>query len=115
MDILTSFPTTKQGFKHILLVVDSFSRWCECFPLKTMESTEIASILYNKIFTWYGATNSLVTDRGEKFVSKSIQALCELFQVTKHHTSSYYHQSNSTCERLNNTLPKHTICYMGKK
>lgn len=69
-----------------------------------MEATEIAHILYNEIFTRYGAPYSLVTDRGQNFVSKLIQALCELFQVTRHHTSSYHPQSNSTCERQNSTI-----------
>lgn len=38
MDILTTLPETSQGYKHILLVVDSFSRWSESFPLKTQEA-----------------------------------------------------------------------------
>ncbi|CAC5371569.1 unnamed protein product [Mytilus coruscus] len=87
MDILTCLPKTKDGHQHLLLVVDSFSRWPECFPLKTQEATEIAEVLYNDVFS-----------------SKLIQALCELFEVQRYHTSSYHPQTNSTCERMNRTI-----------
>lgn len=38
MDILTGLPKTPEGYQHILLVVDSFSRWSEAFPLRTQEA-----------------------------------------------------------------------------
>ena len=46
MNILSGFPTTKDKHKHVLLAVDSYSKWCEVFPLRTQEATEIADILY---------------------------------------------------------------------
>ena len=113
IDILTTLPTTKEGYTHILLIVDSFSRWSEAFPLKTQEAQEIANILYNEIFTRYGAPTSLVTNRGANFVSKLIQAICELFQVTKQQTSSYP-ESNSTCERLNSAIAQTLRTYCDK-
>ena len=33
IDILSGLPTTKDKYKHILLVVDSYTEWCEAFPL----------------------------------------------------------------------------------
>lgn len=35
IDILCSLPKTKEGYQYVLLVVDSFSKWTEAFPLKT--------------------------------------------------------------------------------
>ncbi|CAC5423935.1 unnamed protein product [Mytilus coruscus] len=92
MDILTCLPKTKDGHQRLLLVIDSFSRWPECFPLKTQEATEIAEVLYNEVFSRFGAP------------SKLIQALCELFEIQRYHTSSYHPQTNSTCERMNRTI-----------
>ena len=37
MDILSGFPTTKDNYKHVLLVVDSYSKWCEYFLCKLNE------------------------------------------------------------------------------
>ncbi|CAC5395107.1 unnamed protein product [Mytilus coruscus] len=71
---------------------------------QTQEKTEIAEVLYNDVFSRFGAPRSIVSDRGANFCSKLIQALCELFEVQRYHTSSYHPQTNSTCERMNRTI-----------
>lgn len=96
-----------------MLVVDSFSRWSEAFPLKTHEAKEIATVLFNEIIARYGAPRVLVSDRGKNFVSKLVNALCEMFDITRHHTSAYHPQTNSTCERLNSTLAQILRAYIG--
>lgn len=104
IDILCSLPKTKEGYQYILLIVDSFTKWTECFPLRTQEAKEIADILYSEFITRYGAPRSIVSDRGRNFMSKLVSALCELFEIKRHHTSSYHPQSNATVERANSTL-----------
>ena len=103
-DILGPLHKTKEGYQYCLIIVDSFSKWCESFPLITQEATEIASVLYNEIFTRFGAPHTIVSDRGRNFMSKLVKALCEMFVITCHYTSSYHPQTNATVERLNSTL-----------
>ncbi|VDI65535.1 Hypothetical predicted protein [Mytilus galloprovincialis] len=55
-------------------------------------------------FSRFGAPRAIVSDRGANFCSKLIQALCELFEVQRYHTSSYHPTTNSTCERMNRTI-----------
>lgn len=104
VDILCSLPKTKDGFQYILLVVDSCTKWVEGFPLRTQEAKEIADILFKEIICRCGAPSYIVSDRGRNFMSKLISALCELFSITRHHTSSYHPQTNSTVERTNSVL-----------
>ena len=104
MDILSGFPTTKDKYKHVLLVVDSYSKWCEVFPLQTQEATEIADILYKEIITRYGAPRVLISDRGRNFMSNLVKALSEMFQITRHLTSSYHPQTNVSVERINSVI-----------
>lgn len=104
MDILGPLTPSAKGHKYILLVVDSFSKFPEAFPLKTQESKEIADVLFSEIFTRYGAPRVIVSDRGQNFLSKLVTAVCEIFQVTRHFTSSYHPQTNSACERMNSTI-----------
>ena len=47
-------------------------------------------------------------------MSKLVRALCELFDITRHHTSSYHPQTNSVCERLNSTLAQTLRMYCEK-
>ena len=76
MDILGPLTTTTEKQKNILLVVCAFTGWCECFPLKSQESSVIAQILYSGIFCRYGNPDIIVSDRGQNFMSKLVSALC---------------------------------------
>lgn len=87
-----------------MLIVDSFSKFPEAFPLKTQDSKEIANVLFAEIFARYSAPKVIVSDRGQNFLSNLVTAVCEIFQVARHFTSSYHPQTNSTCERMNSTI-----------
>jgi transposase InsO family protein len=103
MDFL-ELTKTKDGYHYVLLITDAFSKWVEGFPLKTMESSEVAKVLYSEIFCRYGACRTLVTDRAQNFMSKLVKELCKIFQVTKVETSSYHAQSDGLVERMNSSL-----------
>ena len=104
MDILGPLSSSSEGHKYILVIVDSYTRWPEAFPLKSQEAEEISKVLYREIFSRYGAPRALLSDRGQNFMSKLVTAICQMFQVTRLHTSSYHPATNATCERLNSTL-----------
>ena len=114
IDILGPLPKTKEGYQYCLVIVDSFSKWCESFAMRTQEATEVASILYNEIFTRYGAPRTIVSDRARNFMSKLVAALCEMFRVTRHYTSSYHPQTNAAVERVNSTLSQTLRAYIDK-
>lgn len=104
IDILGPLPKSNEGYQYVLLIVHSFSKWVEGFPLRIQEAKEIASILFREIICRYGAPRIIVSDRGRNFMSKLVTALCEMFSITRHHTSSYHPQTNSTVERTNGSL-----------
>ena len=104
MDILGPFAPSGEGYKYVPVVVDSYTRWPEAFPLKSQEAPQIASVLSKEIFSRYGAPRPLLSDREQNLMSKLVTAICQLFQVTRLHTSSYHPATNATCERLNSTL-----------
>ena len=66
-----------QKYKHVLLDVESYSKWCECFPLRTQAATEVAAVLFREIISRYGSPVVLVSDRG----SNLVKALAELFEI----------------------------------
>ena len=112
MDFLGPLPTTSEGHKYILLVVDSFTRWCECFPLVSADAVSVARILFDQIICRFGAPQSILTDRGQQFMSSLIKELCRLFQIVKINTSAYHPQTNSACERMNSFILQslRTLC-----
>lgn len=98
------FKTKEGGFEYILLCVDAGTRWVEAFPLKSQTAVETARVLYKEIFTRYGAPKVLFSDRGRNFMSKLVNALCELFDIKQHHTSAYHPNTNGLVERQNSTV-----------
>ena len=104
IDFLGPLETSKEGYKYILLIVDAYSKWPEAFPLVTADATEVAWVLYREIFCRYGAPDSLLSDRGQAFLSKLVSELCQIFQVTRLRTSSYHAQTNAQCERFNSYI-----------
>ena len=106
MDYLGPFRKSKCGKRWILLVVDSFSGWCEAFALPNADAVTTAKVLYSEIFTRYGAPRHLLSDRGANFLSSLVQALCDIFSVHRVKTSSYHPASNSKCEKFNAFINK---------
>ena len=104
IDLIGPFKETKQGFKHILIIVDSFSKWTEAFPVRSEGAEEIALILHKEIFSRFGAPVSLISDRGQGFMSKLVAAVNEIYNVKHYFTSSYHPQTNSIAERTNKTI-----------
>ncbi|VDI84177.1 Hypothetical predicted protein [Mytilus galloprovincialis] len=48
-------------------------------------------------------------------MSKLVQALCELCDVTRHYTSSYHPQTNAACERMNSYIIQSLRSYCNKE
>ena len=68
VEFLGPLEKAEGGEQYILLVVDSFSRWCEAFALKDQKATTVAVILYKQICTRYGAPRELISDQGAQFM-----------------------------------------------
>ena len=113
MDFL-KLSKTKDGYQYLFIMVDSFTKWVEAFPMRSQEASEVAKIIFSEIFARYGAPRVLVSDRGKSFMSTLVLSLCEVFNVTRHHTSSYHPQTNGLVERTNSTLIKSFRAYCDK-
>ena len=99
IDVCGPLTITPRKNKYLLVIVDSFSKWMEAFPMQTQEANEIADILFSQVFTRFGAPVELCSDRGKAFMGKLVAALCALFDVKKVNTSSYHPQCDGLCER----------------
>ena len=112
MDILSGLPTTKEKYKHVLLVIGSYSNWCECFPLRTQEATEVAAVPFREIISRYGSPRVLVSDGGRNFMSNLVKALAELFEIKRTFTSTYHPMTNGLVESKNSYILQdlHAYC-----
>ena len=103
-DIMGPLPASSKGYKYILVVTDLFTKWVEAFPLRSTESTTLATVLVDEIACRYGVPRSIHSDQGANLTSAVIQHLCLLLGMQRTQTSAYHPQGNGQVERFNRTL-----------
>ena len=104
MDLIPGLPETQNGNKHILVVVDYFSKWVEAYPLKRMDALTIASVFVSEFVARFGAPERLHTDQGRNFDSTLFKEVCSLLGIRKTRTTAYHPASDGLVERFNQTL-----------
>ena len=102
--IVGPFVKSQSGNMYLLVVTDYLTRYAEVFAIPDQESTKIATILVDKVIFKYGIMNSLLSDRGQNFLSKVVRGTCKYLSIKKLNTTSFHPQTNGLVDRLNKTL-----------
>ena len=105
IDLITMMKYSKQNknYKYILTVIDFFSKYSWCYPLKTKKSEEIINS-FNDIFKKSKRKPSMIqSDQGTEFTNNVTQTFF------KNNNIKWYHTYNrdikcSICERYNRTI-----------
>eukprot|EP00794_Sanderia_malayensis_P006406 gene6406-biopygen4734 len=104
MDYMGPLPETSRGNRHLLVIMDHFTKWCEVFPTKDQKARTVASILVSKVFSRFGPPNVLHSDQGRNFESNLMHEICDLMGIHKSRTTAYHPQCDGLVERQNRTL-----------
>ena len=111
MDILGPLPVTRQGNTYLLMIIDQFTKWLECFPLSTQTADVVAKNLVDNFFSRFGCPLELHTDQGKNMDGNLVNQLCELLQIAKTRTTPYHPSSNGQIERYNRTLLDNQVLF----
>ena len=106
MDLIPNLPETANGNRHLLVVVDYFTKWVEAHPLKRMDAATIASVFVSEFVSRFGAPESLHTDQGKNFDSRLFKDVCQLLGIKKTRTTAYHPSGDGLVERFNQTLER---------
>jgi hypothetical protein len=58
-----------EGYTHLLVTVDKFTKWIEARPISVI-SSEQAVLFFRDIVHRFGVPNSIITDNGTQFTEK---------------------------------------------
>jgi hypothetical protein len=97
MDTLGPLPPDTNGFSYVLVMVDTFSRWTDLFPLRTTAAEEAAKAVLD-FCTRYGTPERLTSDNGPQFVNEVIQELATNLHLRTITTIPGNHQENGLVE-----------------
>ena len=115
VDVLGPLKLCKRQNRYIVIFSDYLTRWCEAFPVPSVEASVIARLLVDEIIARHGAPKVLLSDRGTNFLSKLVAEVCKIVQIDKVNTSSYHPQTDGLVDRFNSTLCQSLSSYVAKK
>ncbi|KAL3838972.1 hypothetical protein ACJIZ3_023563 [Penstemon smallii] len=90
---------SRGGYKYYLSIVDDFSRFCWCFPLKCKSDVVDTFLLFKKNIEILlnAKICALQSDWGGEF--RSLQKVLKVFGITHRISCPYAHSQNGTVER----------------
>jgi hypothetical protein len=95
-----------EGHKHIVVIIDTFTRYVTLCPAKSLEAKEGAQILFKHICR-FGVPDEIQSDNGPQFVNKDLQELFGLTSISHIRVIPYSHQENGIVERVNKEVNRH--------
>lgn len=115
IDLLGPLPTTRRNNKYVLMIMDQFTKWLECFPLPNQSETEtVAKTTVDRFISRFGCPLEIHTDQGKNVDGNLMRRLCDLLQITKTRTTPYHPASNGQVERANITILQAIRCFLSK-
>ena len=106
IDSMGPLPIDDEGYQHILVVIDAFTRWVMLYPLKTLTAVECASALIQHTGI-FGTPGEIVTDGGPQLNNDLVTAIIQLIGSQHKLTLAHSHQENAIVERVNKEVGRH--------
>ena len=101
-DLLALKPPS-EGFDHVLVLEDRFTRFCALYPMKGAEAATMAKNV-EKFVTIFGFPTIWASDNGPEFRNRLVEALCHVYDTKKEFSLAYHPQKQGGVERKNRTL-----------
>ena len=112
IDILGPLIETPIGNQYVLVVVDQFTKWVECYPLPSQTAERVASTFVTEFVNRLGCPLELHSDQGRNFESHFFKRLCDMLEIAKTRTTPYRPSANGQVERMNRTILQILRCFI---
>ncbi|XP_039833056.1 uncharacterized protein K02A2.6-like [Panicum virgatum] len=89
-----------EGFTHLLVAVDKFTKWIEARPITTAKSVQ-ATAFFRDIVHRFGVPNSIITDNGTNFTGKEFLKFCDDHHIRIDWAVLAHPRTNEQVERAN--------------
>ena len=112
MDFITDLPLSN-GYDALLVVVDhDTTKAIVLTPCtKTTDALGTAKLLQDSVFRRFGLPETIISDRGTQFASKTFQELCRLLGINSKMSTAYHPQTDGQSERTNQEIEAYLRLY----
>ena len=97
-------PAHRTKAQYIIVATDYLTKWVEAKAMQNNDAQTTACFLYEYVFTRYGLTIEIVSDRGTHFINEVIHYLLDEFMVIHKKSAPYHPQANGQAESSNKIL-----------
>jgi len=109
MDIAGPLPNC-DGYRYILVFIDSFSNFPVLCPLKSLETNEVAANLMNNWISNFGAPRQIHSDNALYFSGPEMKRIYQNFDIIHTTSAPYYPKGNGKVERSIRTIKDMLFC-----
>jgi transposase InsO family protein len=100
LDIVGPLRKAPEGYTHLLVAMDKFSKWVEVRPITNLRA-EQAVTSFTDIIYRFGVPNSIITDNGSQFMGRKFLEFCDKFHIRFDWVAVAHPQTNSQAECAN--------------
>jgi hypothetical protein len=105
IDFKGPLPSSTNGNRYILTLIDEYSRFPFAFPCKDMTSKTVIQC-FNQLFSLFGMPNYVHNDRAPDFLSAEVKTYLHSKGIATSKTSRYNPRCNGQAERYNGIIWK---------
>ena len=106
---------TSHGYRYTLIMTDGLTLNTELCAAKTTSAIETAQLFFDNYVCRYGCPKYVLSDRGQSFLAKFFQKLCEISGIQRINTSSFRPSTNSMAEMQCKRVVSHVRAFCGDK
>ena len=106
VDTIVNIGSDKEGYKHLIVIIDTFSRHVELYKCKDLTTTSAVEALVDWVCR-FGAPAEIVSDNGSQYVAELIKELIKFLNIGHLPIQPYSHEENGIVERANKEVMRH--------
>ena len=110
IDFIVELPVSNSNNKHILTVVDNFTKHLKTYAVPDRTAKTAAQCIYDYVLT-FGIPFKLYSDCDPAYEAQLFQELMKLLGVKKLRTTGYNAKANGLCEKLNGVVKQYLLKY----
>jgi hypothetical protein len=97
-------PPCSKGHQFILAITNSFTKWVEAVPMKSVVSKDIINFVKEHVIHRFGISQTITIDGGSVFISEEFKKFANDMGIKLIRSSPYYAQANGQAEASNQSL-----------
>ena len=102
---LYSVGSSDDGYDHVLLFADNFTRSVVAVPTRgTPTSAQVLNYYLHYVARYKGYAKNIRTDRGSIFISELIKEACRASKITLQTSTAEHHETAGLAERFNSVM-----------